>query len=219
MKAEEAKKILSLAIDREVEAYTFYRTISDKAKDKAMKSIFDELAGEEKKHREFLQAFLAKEAKNLKFEATKKDYKIVEALPTPPLSPDLKPTEGLIIAIRKELEAMQMYTQLANASSDTEQQFLFQQLANMEKSTRRGSRTSTPTWRSLSPGKGSRASHRINSISFYYFSGQPPKPTILTSPVCRSTMGMRAGSGWMFIRFWKSVWDCQVPEFTMVTPL
>lgn len=133
MKAEEAKKILSLAIDREVEAYTFYRTVADKAKDKAMKSIFDELAGEEKKHREFLQAFLAKEAKSLKFDATKKDYKIVEALPTPPLSPDLKPTEGLIIAIRKELEAMQMYTQLANASSDTEQQFLFQQLANMEK--------------------------------------------------------------------------------------
>ncbi len=133
MKAEEAKKILSLAIDREVEAYTFYRTVADKAKDKAMKSIFDELAGEEKKHREFLQAFLAKEGKGLKFEATKKDYKIVEALPTPPLSPDLKPTEGLIIAIRKELEAMQMYTQLANASSDTEQQFLFQQLANMEK--------------------------------------------------------------------------------------
>jgi len=27
MKAEEAKKILSLAIDREVEAYTFYRTV------------------------------------------------------------------------------------------------------------------------------------------------------------------------------------------------
>ncbi|BAI63068.1 conserved hypothetical protein [Methanocella paludicola SANAE] len=133
MKAEEAKKILSLAIDREVEAYTFYRTVADKAKDKAMKSIFDELAGEEKKHREFLQAFLAKEGKGLKFDATKKDYKIVEALPTPPLSPDLKPTEGLIIAIRKELEAMQMYTQLANASSDTEQQFLFQQLANMEK--------------------------------------------------------------------------------------
>jgi len=133
MKAEEAKKILSLAIDREVEAYTFYRTVADKAKDKALKSIFDELAGEEKKHREFLQAFLAKEGKGLKFDATKKDYKIVETLPTPKLSADLKPLEGIIIAIRKELEAMQMYTQLANASSDTEQQFLFQQLANMEK--------------------------------------------------------------------------------------
>lgn len=133
MKAEDAKKILSLAIDREVEAYTFYRTVSDKVKDKALKVLFDELAGEEKKHREFLQAFLAKDGKNFKFEATKKDYKIVDVLPTPKLSADLKPTEGIIIAIRKELEAIQMYTQLANASTDTEQQFLFSQLANMEK--------------------------------------------------------------------------------------
>jgi rubrerythrin len=133
MKTEDAKKILSTAIDREVEAYTFYRTVSDKVKDKALKSIFDELAGEEKKHREFLQGFLAKEGSSLKFEATKKDYKVVEALPTPKLSADLKPVEGMIIAIRKELEAMQMYTQLANASTDVEQQFLFSQLANMEK--------------------------------------------------------------------------------------
>jgi len=33
-----------------------------------------------------------------------------------------------------------------------------------------------------------------------------------TSPFCRSTMGVRAGSGWMFMRFWNSVWDCQVPN-------
>ena len=41
---------------------------------------------------------------------------------------------SLVIAIKKELEAMQMYTQLAQASSDNEQQLLFSQLANMERS-------------------------------------------------------------------------------------
>jgi rubrerythrin len=35
-------------------------------------------------------------------------------------------------SIKKELEAMQMYTQLANLSSDVEQKLLFSQLANME---------------------------------------------------------------------------------------
>jgi rubrerythrin len=132
MNAEEAKKIISLAIDREVEAYAFYRSVADKVKDNALKTIFTDLAADEKKHREFLQAFLAKDAKQMKFTA-QKDYKTYDGLPTPPLTMDLKPLDGLVIAIKKELEAMQMYTQLAKAAADTETQFLFSQLANMEK--------------------------------------------------------------------------------------
>jgi len=53
-------------------------------------------------------------------------------MPTYPLSADLKPLDGLVIAIKKKLEAMQRYTQLANLSSSTEQKLLFSQLANME---------------------------------------------------------------------------------------
>lgn len=131
MKAEDFKKIISMAIDREVEAYTFYKTVGDKVKDKNLKSLFTELAGEEKKHREFLQDFLAKEGKAMKFEAAP-DYKVADTLKTPPLSADLKPLDGLTLAIKKELEAMQMYTRLAAASTDPQQQMLFKGLANME---------------------------------------------------------------------------------------
>jgi rubrerythrin len=46
-------------------------------------------------------------------------------LPTPKLTNDLTPIEGLVIAIKKELEAMQMYTQLATLSTDAEQELLF----------------------------------------------------------------------------------------------
>jgi len=132
MKPEDAKKIISTAIDREVEAYTFYKSVADKVKDKNLKALFAELAGEEKKHREFLQAFLSKDASKMKF-AAGHDYKVGDALPSPKLTADLKPLEGLIIAIQKELEAMQMYTQFANAAADTETQLLFSQLANMER--------------------------------------------------------------------------------------
>ncbi len=132
MNAEDFKKILSLAIDREIEAYTFYRSVSDRVKDPALKKLFTELAGEEKKHREFLQSLLSKNVKAIHFDA-KKDYKVGDALPAPKLTADLKPLEGLVIAIKKELEAMQMYTQLAKSSTDVEQQLLFSQLANMEK--------------------------------------------------------------------------------------
>ncbi len=131
MKSDDAKKIISTAIDREVEAYTFYRTISDKVKDAALKKLFGELAGEEKQHREFLQGMLSKDISKMHFDA-KKDYMVVNAMPSPPLTADLKPLDGLVLAIKKELEAMQMYTQLANLSADTEQKFLFSQLANME---------------------------------------------------------------------------------------
>jgi rubrerythrin len=131
MKADDAKKIISTAIDREVEAYTFYRTVSEKVKDPALKKLFTELAGEEKQHREFLQGMLTKEVTKMRFDA-KQDYKVVNAMPSPPLTADLKPLDGLVLAIKKELEAMQMYTQLANLSTDTEQKFLFSQLANME---------------------------------------------------------------------------------------
>ena len=61
------------------------------------------------------------------------DYKVGDTLPSPPLTADLKPLDGLVLAIKKELEAMQMYTQLANLAKDTETQLLFSQLANMER--------------------------------------------------------------------------------------
>ncbi|MDD1684752.1 MAG: ferritin family protein [Methanoregula sp.] len=132
MKAEDAKKIISTAIDREVEAYTFYRSVSDKVKDKALKSLFAELAGEEKKHREFLQGMLTKDVSKMKFDASH-DYKVADALPSPALSMDMKPIEGIVVAIKKELEAMQMYSQLAKLATDNETQLLFSQLANMER--------------------------------------------------------------------------------------
>ncbi len=132
MKPEDAKKILSTAIDREVESYTFYRGISDKVKDKALKSLFGELAGEEKKHRELLQGMLDKDVSKMKFDPSH-DYKVADILPSPTLSVDMKPIEGIVVAIKKELEAMQMYSQMAGLAKDTETQFLFSQLANMER--------------------------------------------------------------------------------------
>jgi rubrerythrin len=132
MKPEDAKKIISNAIENEVEAYTFYRGIADKAKNPAMKSLFSELAGEEKQHREFLQGMLTKDISTMKFDASH-DYKVADALPSPALKVGMKPIEGIVLAIKKELEAMQMYTQLAGLAKDNETQLLFSQLANMER--------------------------------------------------------------------------------------
>ncbi|MCK9306293.1 MAG: ferritin family protein [Methanoculleus sp.] len=132
MDAEEYRSIISNAIDREVEAYTFYRTVREKVTDENLKNLFNELAGEESNHRKTLEGLQMKEPGKLGFN-TQRNYKVAETLETPPLSADLKPLDGLVIAIRKELDAMQMYTQLASLSVDPEQMALFESLASMER--------------------------------------------------------------------------------------
>jgi len=46
---------------------------------------------------------------------------------------DLKPLEGLQVAIKREEEAMQMYEQFAAASTDADQKKTFEELAKMER--------------------------------------------------------------------------------------
>jgi rubrerythrin len=132
MKPEDYKNIITNAISKEVEAYTFYRSVSERVKDPAMKRTFNELAGEETKHREFLQGLLAHGPKNLKFDEAK-DYKVGDTIKTPDLTPDMKPVDGLVVAIKRELEAMQLYTGLAQASKDADQKKMFTELATMER--------------------------------------------------------------------------------------
>lgn len=79
-----------------------------------------------------LEEFLVKTPEDIHFKESK-DYKFVEAMPTPALTADLKPIDGIVIAIKKELDAMQMYTQLANASLNEEKKKLFLELASMER--------------------------------------------------------------------------------------
>jgi hypothetical protein len=50
MNQDEFKEIISQAISQEVEAFTFYNTVSDKAKDVILKRLFKDLAQEEAKH-------------------------------------------------------------------------------------------------------------------------------------------------------------------------
>ena len=132
MTQDEFKKIISRAIEGEKEAYIFYNSVSEKSKDKSIKDLFRDLAEEEAKHKITLEGFLTKAPEKLHF-AESKDYKVVDALPSPPLTSDLKPIDGIVLAIKKELEAMQMYTQLANVSSDEGQKNTFLELASMER--------------------------------------------------------------------------------------
>jgi len=130
MKVEKYKKIISKAVENEIEAYDFYNAAGDKVKDSNLKSIFKDLANEEMKHRDFLQGLLT-QAKPMKFDVGQ-DYKISESVDKPKLSISMSPADAIGLAMKNEEEAMQMYSKLAKASTDKEQKELFESLSRME---------------------------------------------------------------------------------------
>jgi rubrerythrin len=133
MKPEEYKKIIQNAISKEVESYVFYRSVFEKVKDAALKSTFKELSGEETKHREFLEGLLMKPMKELHFDESR-DYKISKTIERPTVTIDMKPLDGLKLAIKKEEDAMELYKGLSAASKDAEMKKTFDSLAKMETS-------------------------------------------------------------------------------------
>ena len=131
MKPEEYKKIIQNAISKEVESYVFYQSITAKVKDAALKSTFKELAGEETKHREFLEGLLMKPMKELHFDESK-DFKVSKTIERPTVTIDMKPLDGLKLAIKKEEDAMELYKGLSAVSKDAEMKKTFDSLAKME---------------------------------------------------------------------------------------
>jgi rubrerythrin len=131
MKQEDFKKILLDAIDKEVESYTFYQSVSERVADAALKSLFKELAEEETYHRKTLQEYLVGGKKELKFDEVK-DYHISDTIESPALTTEMKPLDGIKLAIKKEEDAKLMYERLSAASVDADQKKIFDELAKME---------------------------------------------------------------------------------------
>lgn len=131
MKTDEYKKIIQFAVSNEIEAYDFYKGVSDKVKDAGLKKIFAELAEEEARHRKFLEGLTSGKTR-MYFDETK-DYKVSQTIEKPKLSLSMKPADAIALAVKNEEEAMDMYTQMASCSMDAEQKKMFQSLATMEK--------------------------------------------------------------------------------------
>lgn len=131
MNTTDYKKILKTAIGNEVEAFEFYSSAAKKSKDANLKGIFSELADEEMKHKILLESFLSNEKSQMNFHNAP-DYKISESVELPRLTAEMSFAEGIALAMKKEEEAMEMYQQFANASSNADQKNAFLQLAKME---------------------------------------------------------------------------------------
>ena len=122
-----------MAIENEIEAAEFYQGVYDKTGIASLKSIFGELADEERKHRVMLQGFLDNDSRPLQFKSSQ-DYKVAETVEMPRLSMGMKPADAIALAMKKEEEAMNMYLKFAKASDNVEQKEVFENLARMEQS-------------------------------------------------------------------------------------
>lgn len=132
MNIDAYRKIIAAAIEFEIEAYEFYQGVAGKTTDNSLKAIFTSFAKEELNHKNFLEEFLQGEARSLQIK-TMPDYKVAETVDMPKLSLDMKPSAAIALAMKKEEEAMQMYTSLANHADSSEHKKLFEDLAAMEK--------------------------------------------------------------------------------------
>ena len=123
--------ILDAAVEREEEAYKFYKDVAERAKPRAVKDAFQELARDELGHRDFLKN-CQKDPSLLNKLPVPKDYKVAEATESPRLSVDMKLVDAIALAMKREQEAAEFYQKLAKTAADSKYQETFRGLATME---------------------------------------------------------------------------------------
>lgn len=130
MTQSEYARILSMAVDNEVEAYEFYKHASEIIQDVGLKAVFTNLAKDELKHKVLLEGYV-KNAAELSFDEIR-NTKVSETVESPKLSTDMKFVDAIALAMKKEEEAMAMYQEFALSSTDSKQQEMFMELSKME---------------------------------------------------------------------------------------
>jgi len=131
------EKALKAGITMETGAYKLYSGAAKKAKNPGSKKLLEELAADEKKHKEYFEAAL-KDPKKVMNEAKvsdlKKvtDLKVSDPLKEVPLSPDASYQDTLIFAAKSEQTAVDFYSALAKAYSAHPLGKMWAEFARME---------------------------------------------------------------------------------------
>jgi rubrerythrin len=125
--------VLTQAIRKEVEAQELYRDLGKMAADDTSRDIFLQLVAVEKRHEELLRRY---ERGELGEGALEKghvvDYKIAEHLELPPVKPDMKIDEVLLLAANREKASHEFYLGLAAIHPAGQVKTLLEELASQE---------------------------------------------------------------------------------------
>jgi rubrerythrin len=133
MKEKKLENLIDIAIDREIEACDFYRDLAGKVEDPTTRGTLTFLAGEERRHREFLEGYRAgryeSNALNL---SDVVDYKIAEYLEEPDIKKDMDSSDVYLVAAHRELQSYRFYRALADLHPDGEARDMLLTIANEE---------------------------------------------------------------------------------------
>jgi rubrerythrin len=124
-------EVLDFAISNEEEAAQFYTDLAQEMDREWMKEVFQGFAREEKGHKAKLLEI--KEGKRLlKSESKVLDLKLADYLVSPETTQKMDYQQALVLAMKKEKKAFQMYSDLADLSEEEDLKETFQALAQEE---------------------------------------------------------------------------------------
>jgi rubrerythrin len=131
MAAGNLEEILDFAIAREQEAHDFYMDLAKKVERPGMEGLFTQFAREELGHKAKLEA-IKKGSRSFAPAKQVVDLKIGDYLVEVEPSTTLTYQNALILAMKKEKAAFQLYTDLAAETDDAEVKQIFESLAQEE---------------------------------------------------------------------------------------
>lgn len=125
-------EIIKFAISREEVAIDSYGDMSEKAKMPGLRELLLELQDEEKNHKKLLEDITQEQISSFKTDEVI-DLKISDYLTEEPPSEDMTFQDLLILAAKKEQEAVELYTKLGEGSDSEDLKKLFDFLIAQEK--------------------------------------------------------------------------------------
>ncbi len=123
--------IISFALQKEAGAVALYETAARIAQSPDAKAMFEELAAEERKHREILENVGKKEVSEQTLQKIP-DMKMSQYVADVEFHPDMGFRDVLVLAMKREEKSKALYTHLATITNDQELEHLFQVLAQEE---------------------------------------------------------------------------------------
>ena len=111
------EEIINFAIEKEIEAAAFYENLASKVKNPVMKDAVLSMADEERKHHRILSNLTSDQVSAFS-EPEIEDLKISEYMIDPPVTEDLKYPDLLLLAMKREEKAHQMYADLEARAAD-----------------------------------------------------------------------------------------------------
>lgn len=133
MENQRLSALIERAIKNEEEAYEFYMSLHRLVEDPVAKETLQFLAGEEKKHREFLTAY--RDGRR-PFSALKMDdaidYRIAQYVDAPDIQKNMNSIEVYLVAAHRELNSYNFYKNLAAIQPEGEAREMLLQMAAQE---------------------------------------------------------------------------------------